>query len=147
VARQGRRTEPLETLHGVVENYAEIEELLSDGEMRGRRWVFDRAQSAQHGGSKPIDHDILDLHRVMFGEFLEWAGTTRCDDRGPGGRVSVSWPDVRLQLRNLGLDLAAWIGDTATMDTEALANVIADTHHRFQWIHPFADTNGRKGGS
>jgi fido (protein-threonine AMPylation protein) len=115
--------------------------------MRGRRWVFDRAQSAQHGGSKPIDHDILDLHRVMFGEFLEWAGTTRCDDRGPGGRVSVSWPDVRLQLRNLGLDLAAWIGDTATMDTEALANVIADTHHRFQWIHPFADTNGRKGGS
>ena len=60
MARQGRRTEPSETLHGVVENYAEIEELLSDGEM-----------------SKPTDHDILDLHRAMFGEFLEWAGTTR----------------------------------------------------------------------
>ena len=51
MARQGRRTEPLETLHGVVENYAEIEELLSDGEIRGRRWVFDRAQSDQHGGN------------------------------------------------------------------------------------------------
>jgi hypothetical protein len=70
VARQGRRTEPLEKLHGVVENYSEIEELLSDGEMKGRRWVFDRAQSGEHGGSKPTDHDILDLHRVMFGEFL-----------------------------------------------------------------------------
>jgi fido (protein-threonine AMPylation protein) len=145
VARQGRRTEPLETLHGVVENYAEIEELLSDGEMRGRRWVFDRAQSDQHGGSKPTDHDILDLHRAMFGEFLDWAGTTRRDDRGPGGRVSVPWPDVRIQLKNLGLDLAAWIGDTAMMDTEAVANVIADAHHRFQWIHPFTDTNGRTG--
>jgi hypothetical protein len=39
VARQDRRTEPLETLHGAVETFAEIEELLSDGEIRGRRWV------------------------------------------------------------------------------------------------------------
>ena len=44
VSRQGRRTEPLETLHGVVEDYAEIAELLSDSEMKGRRWVFDRAR-------------------------------------------------------------------------------------------------------
>jgi fido (protein-threonine AMPylation protein) len=145
VARQGRRTEPLETLHGVVENYAEIEELLSDGEMKGRRWVFDRAQSAEHGGTKPADRDILDLHRVMFGEFLGWAGTTRREDHGPGGRVSVPWPDVRIQLKTLGLDLSAWIGDTSMVDTEAIANVIADAHHRFQWIHPFKDTNGRTG--
>lgn len=54
-----------------MENYAEIEELLSDGEMRGRRWVLDRAQSSKHRGSKPTDHDVLDLHRVMFGGFLE----------------------------------------------------------------------------
>lgn len=145
MARQGRRTEPLETLHGVVEDYAKIEELLSDGEMRGRRWVLDRAHSSEHRGSKPTDHDILDLNRVMFGGFLEWAGTTRRDDRGPGGRVSVAWPDVRKQLRTLGLDLAVWIRDTTTMDTEAVANVVADVHHRFQWIHPFADTNGRTG--
>jgi hypothetical protein len=70
----GRRTEPLQTLHGVVDNYADIEELLSDAEMRGRRWVFDRAQSGEHGGSTPTDHDILDLHRFMFSEFLDWAG-------------------------------------------------------------------------
>jgi fido (protein-threonine AMPylation protein) len=145
VARQGRRTEPLETLHGVVEDYAQIEELLSDAEMKGRRWVFDRAQSGDLDGSTPTDHDILELHRVMFSEFLDWAGTTRCDDRGPGGRVPVPWPDVRIQLRNLSLDLAAWIGDIATMDTEAVANVMADAHHRFQMIHPFRDTNGRTG--
>ncbi|MEO7032313.1 MAG: Fic family protein [Polyangiaceae bacterium] len=128
-----------------MENYAKIEELLSDGEMKGRRWVFDRAESGEHVGSNPTDHDILDLHGVMFGEFLDWAGATRRDDHGPGGRVPVPWADVRMQLRNLSLDLAAWIGDAATMDTEAVANVIADAHHRFQWIHPFKDTNGRTG--
>jgi len=32
------------------------------------------------------------------------------------------------------------------MDTADVANVIADAHHRFQWIHPFKDTNGRTGG-
>jgi hypothetical protein len=71
VARQGRRTEPLDTIHGVVESYSDIEELLSNGEMKGRRWVFERAQSAEHAGTKPTDHDILDLHSAMFGEFLD----------------------------------------------------------------------------
>ncbi len=45
---------------------------------------------------------------------------------------------------SLSLDLAAWIGDAATMDTADVANVIADAH-RFQLIHPFQDTNGRTG--
>jgi hypothetical protein len=72
VARRGRRTEPLETLHGVLENYGEIEELLSAGEMEGRRWVFDRGQVKAQAGKAPTDNDILDLHRAMFGHFLEW---------------------------------------------------------------------------
>jgi hypothetical protein len=55
----------------VVESYSDIEELLSNGEMKGRRWVFERAQSAEHAGTKPTDHDILDLHSAMFGEFLD----------------------------------------------------------------------------
>jgi len=129
----------------VVENYSDIEELLSNGEIKGRRWAFDRARSAEHAGTKPSDHDILDLHAAMFGDFLEWAGTTRREDRGPGGRITVSWPDVRIQLRNLTLDLATWIGDPSAMDTADLANFIADAHHRFQLIHPFKDTNGRTG--
>jgi hypothetical protein len=41
----GRRTEPLETLHGVVENCSEIEELLWSGEMKARRRVLNRAQT------------------------------------------------------------------------------------------------------
>jgi hypothetical protein len=49
----------------VVENYSEIEELLSSGEMKGRRWVLNRAQSVEHAGTKPTDHDILDLHAAI----------------------------------------------------------------------------------
>jgi fido (protein-threonine AMPylation protein) len=84
---------------------------------------------------EPTDHDILDLHRVMFGEFLEWAGTTRRDATTvvlagehpcPGlmcGASSGIWGSLSL-----------WIDDTARMDTEGVANVVADAHHRFQWI-------------
>jgi hypothetical protein len=62
-----------QTIHGLVENYSEIEERLSSGEIKGRRWVLNRAQSVEHAGTKPTDHDILDLHSAMFGDFLDWA--------------------------------------------------------------------------
>ena len=145
MARQGRRTEPLETLHGVIENYGEIGELLSAAEMEGRRWVFDRGRDVESTGKTPTDHDVLELHRIMFGHFLEWAGATRREDRGPAGIVSVPWPDVRVALRNLSNDMVVWVSDLTTTDTAGIAGVIADVHHRFQWIHPFRDTNGRTG--
>ena len=129
----------------MIENYGEIEELLSAGEMEGRRWVFDRGRAEEQTDRTPTDHDILDLHRAMFGHFLEWAGATRLEDRGPGGIVSVPWPDVRVALRNLSNDMVVWVGDLATTDATSIASVIADVHHRFQWIHPFKDTNGRTG--
>jgi len=58
--------------------------------MKGRRWVLNRAQSVDRAGTKPTDHDIPDLHAAMFGDFLDWAGTTRRDDRGPGGRKNAA---------------------------------------------------------
>jgi len=145
VARQRRQTEPLETLRGVLSEYAAIEELLSAGEMKGRRWVFDRAIASDAPLTAPTDYDVLELHVAMFGDFLSWAGTTRREDRGPGGRVPVPWHEVRLALRALSQDLAAWVAALGGVDAEVMANVIADAHHRFQWIHPFHDTNGRTG--
>lgn len=143
MARRSRRTEPLETHAGFVHDYAEIESLLTQGEMRGRRWVFDRAMTSP--GNVLRDVDVLDLHVAMFGEFLPWAGKTRSDDRGPGGKVPVPWPEVRVALRSLTDDLATWIQTAKDTDLATLATIVADTHHRFQWIHPFADTNGRTG--
>lgn len=145
MARPRRQTEPLETLRGVLTDYAEIEVVLSAGEMKGRRWVLDRALAGGPALATPTDRDALDLHRAMFGDFLAWAGTTRVEDRGPGGSVPVPWHEVRVALRAWSDDLGAWVTALRTIDAEAMATVIADAHHRFQWVHPFHDTNGRTG--
>ena len=34
---------------------------------------------------------------------------------------------------------------TPIPEVPKIAEVVADFHHRFQWIHPFRDTNGRTG--
>jgi Fic family protein len=40
---------------------------------------------------------------------------------------------------------AQWSAAGEDPTLEDLANLLADVHHRFQWIHPFLDTNGRTG--
>lgn len=145
MARRPRSTEPLDTLRGVVTDYAKIEELLSAGEIQGRAWALGRALGDGSPLATPTDHDILDLHRVMFGDFLAWAGTTRLDDRGPGGKVPVPAHQVRVALRTFTDDLAVWVRTLPLIDVDGMSRILADAHHRFQWIHPFQDTNGRTG--
>lgn len=128
MARQGRRTEPLETRSGVLHDYAAIEALLSAGEMKGRQWVFERAVAVPR--TSPTDHDILDLHVAMFGDFLPWAGATRLDDRGPGGKVPVPWNEVRIALRSFAEDLARWVVAVERAELANVASVVADAHHR-----------------
>jgi len=59
----------------------------------------------------------------------------------------MSWTEVRIELHKLCGDLktrvseAIWTGATLGK----IAAIVADAHHRFQWIHPFFDTNGRTG--
>lgn len=82
----------------------------------------------------------------MFSPLLEWAGRPRLVDVGPGGKVAVRFTEVREELRKLAGDFNAQLSLASEDPTlEQLANLLADTHHRFQWIHPFLDTNGRTG--
>ena len=144
MARQRRETEPLDTLYGQIASYDKIVSRLDQGEQRGRRWVFARSRLAR--ASVPRDHDVLDMHRAMFGDLFAWAGTTRVEDRGPGGRVPVPWHHVRVALRQFADDLRVWVrlaGRNPSLSE--VANVVARAHHRFQWIHRFYDTNGRTG--
>lgn len=147
MARQRHVTEPLHTVDGLLTRYEEIEAHLSEGEVRGRVWALERAQDPTFRGASPTDSDILDLHEVMFAPLFDWAGKTRTEDRGPGGNVPVSWPTVRVELRQLTGDLRVWVGGLEGTDPSlaAVATIVADAHHRFQWIHPFYDTNGRTG--
>ncbi|MCC7111360.1 MAG: Fic family protein [Deltaproteobacteria bacterium] len=144
MARNPRITLPVQTKLGLIVSYSELETHLADAEVRGRVWLVERAHDASRAGKVPGDFDILDLHSAMFGLVFEWAGKTRIEDVGPGWKVPVHWTDVAAQLRNLGLDAAVRRpGDSA--DLADVAKFIAWFHHRFQFLHPFQDTNGRTG--
>lgn len=150
MARKPRRTEPQETREGLLVEFASLEPLLVESEARGRSWLFQLTTRLDRG-SVPSDHDLLELHRVMFGPVFGWAGTTRRVDVRVGGEyeVRVPWHEVRIALRLYADDLrarvAAVLDDHENIQLAALAAVIADAHHRFQWVHPFQDTNGRTG--
>jgi fido (protein-threonine AMPylation protein) len=145
VARQRRHTEPLKTLRGTLTDYAEIDRFLLDGEFKGRSWIFERSQAAPLLSTYD-DHDIRALHRVMFGDILEWAGEFRTDERGPGGQVFIPWYHVAVAVRTFTDNLGAWVAALSPDPVlEELAGVMASAHHEFQRIHPFRDTNGRTG--
>ncbi len=147
VSRQSRHTEPVDTKLGLIWSYDEINRHLIAGEVRGRAWILARAADPAFSGSIPTDFDILDVHRAMFEPLFAWAGQTRKVDAGPGGKVPVHWTDVPTQLRNLGADAAYWRTGDGDGDTtiDEMGIFIARVHHRFEFIHPFQDTNGRTG--
>jgi len=145
MARRARQTRPLATRSGILQAFVEIEPLLIEGELRGRRWAHQRAVPGVRGEA-PRDADLFELHEAMFAEVLTWAGRPRNDARGPGGVEHAAAHMIRVEMRNLAEDLRAWIaaaGDAPTVAT--LGALLAHAHHRFQWIHPFEDTNGRTG--
>lgn len=146
---KNRGTEPQDTLLGLLVSYDEIEPLLIQAETRGRRWAFERALIGSHLGQCPRDSDIYDLHKFMFNPIYEWAGRPRNRDRGPGGVVYVSWINVRSELRqrfeNLAVRTRSLVPSIETVDVSSAAEVVAQAHHDFQYVHPFLDTNGRTG--
>lgn len=94
--------------------------------------------------SLPIDHlFIRDLHRIVV------SGLSREGDRTPGayrlGEVSIGrsnhrppWP---ADVPDCMSSLIAFIGEGAEPQMQLLQTAIA--HHRFLWIHPFGNGNGR----
>src|SRR5687767_3702032 len=74
------------------------------------------------------------LHREMFGDVWEWAGSFRTEDKNLG----LPWHQVETSLQALLDDLACW--GQYGMD---LVEQAARLHHRAVHIHPFENGNGR----
>ena len=147
-----RKTEPLETLEGLLIDYEEIEPYLAEGEAKGRIWAFEQAAAYWNAEPDliapiPSDQDIYTLHRAMFEHIFTWAGQPRKEDKGPGGIIHVHFYEVRQQLKlrfeNLNYRVAGHRADE--VDIDFAAEVIAQAHHDFEYVHPFTDTNGRTG--
>lgn len=98
----------------------------------------------QKVGSSPINHlFIRELHRIVVSDL------SREGDRTPGayrlGEVSIGrsnhrppWP---ADVPDCMSSLIAFIGEEVEPQMQLLQTAIA--HHRFLWIHPFGNGNGR----
>jgi cell filamentation protein len=84
---------------------------------------------------------ILTLHRIAFGELYEWAGKWRTIDV----QVGKLNPPVYTKVPNLMYQYAEEVDFRLSLndEKEQLASVFAYLHHRFVWIHPFNNGNGR----
>lgn len=86
--------------------------------------------------SAPFHLDwCLKLHREMFGDVWNWAGTVRRTD------LNLGVPPFRIEidLQQLTDDLRYW----RTKSTMHHNEVAARLHHRAVLIHPFLNGNGR----
>lgn len=88
------------------------------------------------------EKDLLKSHKILMDELLKKAGSYRNSDVGVGGRdgvVHVAPPQS--QVPSLMDDLFAWL---RTTDEHPLISSSV-FHYEFEFIHPFADGNGRMG--
>jgi len=88
----------------------------------------------------PIDRILTDdfvrtLHKRMFGEVWEWAGTFRSTERN----IGIQAYRIAVELTNLLSDVRYWV-EHATFPPDEIA---IRFHHRLVAIHPFPNGNGR----
>lgn len=92
---------------------------------------------------------ILDLHKEGFGFiFLDWAGKFRTVDVTVGEYEPPHYSKVAELIKNLCDDLAERLKHLPSPQDEEkflaeLISLLAWFQHRFVWIHPFKDYNGR----
>jgi Fic-DOC domain mobile mystery protein B len=78
---------------------------------------------------------IRNLHKRMFEDIWQWAGTFRTSNKNLG----VDWHEIHIELRKLLEDCRYWI-DHNVFDEDEIAIRFG---HRVVTIHPFANGNGR----
>lgn len=94
MARSSRETLPQVTLLGKIPSDEELEPLLAQAELDGMLWSYRQSGNTRRRARLPTGHEILALHRIMFGSIYEWAGTTRWEARGRCPRRNRGLADV-----------------------------------------------------
>jgi Fic-DOC domain mobile mystery protein B len=139
---------------GVVEGFEQPDGAtpLSSEEMRGLRlaWItsrrdLDEAEEAnvlrglawtrRARGDLLSEAFVLQLHKRMFGDVWQWAGTIRQHETNIGSLPH----QIRPALREL-LDTARWWREERPLPLDEIA---VRLHHRMVQIHPFPNGNGR----
>ena len=90
----------------------------------------------RHKGNDLLNEGFIrELHRHLFGEVWNWAGTFRTTEKN----IGIDPIQIGIQLRNLLDDAQFWI-EHRTYDPLEIA---IRFHHRLVYIHLFANGNGR----
>lgn len=109
----------------------ELDELEQVNVQNGLQWLRRR----RSGRDVLSEQFIRDLHRRLFGEVWEWAGTFRQTEKN----IGVDPVQISVQLRMLLDDARFWAENQTYPPLEAAARF----HHRLVQIHCFANGNGR----
>lgn len=96
----------------------------------------------KHAKKKTIRHeDIFDLHRLLAGKVMDQGEAGRY--RTIQVRVGRHYPPAAADVSGLMFELLEWWNKKAPELSTVLSSSIL--HYQFEWIHPFADGNGRTG--
>ena len=96
----------------------------------------------KHAEKKTLRHeDIFKLHRLLAGKVMDQGEAGRY--RTIQVRVGRHHPPAAADVSGLMFELLEWWNKKAPELSPALSSSIL--HYQFEWIHPFADGNGRTG--
>lgn len=107
----------------------QLDELEQANIEEGLRWL------ARQRGDVLTDNFALVLHKRLFGDVWEWAGSFRRTEKN----IGVDPTQIAVQLRMLMDDARYWAEHGTYPGSEAAIRL----HHRMVQIHPFPNGNGR----
>ena len=113
-----------------VTTRGELDELEQANIQSGLQWL-----SRSRRKDVLSDEFLRRLHKQLFGEVWEWAGTFRQTEKN----IGIDPLYVSVQLRTLIDDARYWAEHKTYPPLEAAARF----HHRLVQIHPFPNGNGR----
>lgn len=133
-----------ETAFGILPR-SEIVKLEAEGIKKAQQYII----KLSNRKIKITPQIILDIHKVGFGFiFPDWAGKFRTIDVTVGDYEPPHYSKVSELVKNLCDDLAERLkhlpsSQNAEVFLAELISLLAWFQHRFVWIHPFKDYNGR----
>ncbi len=96
----------------------------------------------KHARKRTLRHeDIFELHRLLASKIMDQGEAGRY--RTIAVRVGRHVPPAAVDVSGLMFELLEWWNTRATELSPVLSSAIL--HYQFEWIHPFADGNGRTG--
>lgn len=107
----------------------ELDELEQVNIESGLRWL------TRQRGDVLTDNFALTLHKRLFGDVWDWAGSFR----RTGKNIGIAPIQIGVELRSLMDDARYWADHGTYRPTEAAVRL----HHRLAFIHPFPNGNGR----